>query len=247
LSLVGAGGKTSLLFHLARQLANSGKRVLTTTTTKIFVPTYDQSQNVIIASDPETVLLKATLSLYDNCHITAASTHMVETGKLKGFQTEYINLFEKSGLFDWILVEADGAAGRSLKAPAELEPVIPSCTTVMVVVAGLDVIGEPLSGKLVFRSEIAGTLMGLAGGDTITEAALLLLLAHPLGSFKGTPHLARRFIFLNKGDDPARCATGARIAAQLRMPDHPIAEALIVGQARDGVSVHTLHPLLVPS
>ncbi|MCD4678214.1 MAG: hypothetical protein K8S18_19810, partial [Desulfobacula sp.] len=43
ISLIGAGGKTSLMFCLAKELENSGKTVLTTTTTKIFMPTPDQS------------------------------------------------------------------------------------------------------------------------------------------------------------------------------------------------------------
>ncbi|MCF8109113.1 MAG: hypothetical protein K9J81_08985, partial [Desulfohalobiaceae bacterium] len=39
ISLVGAGGKTSLMFQLAREIAARKQRVLTTTTTRIFSPT----------------------------------------------------------------------------------------------------------------------------------------------------------------------------------------------------------------
>ncbi len=39
ISIIGAGGKTSLMFSLAKELSKSGKKVLTTTTTKIFMPT----------------------------------------------------------------------------------------------------------------------------------------------------------------------------------------------------------------
>ncbi|MCK7504559.1 MAG: hypothetical protein MZV70_11045 [Desulfobacterales bacterium] len=37
-SLVGAGGKTSLMYRLARELAGTGQAVLTTTTTRIYPP-----------------------------------------------------------------------------------------------------------------------------------------------------------------------------------------------------------------
>ena len=42
ISLVGAGGKTSLMFKLAHELSKTGEPVLTTTTTKIFEPGPDQ-------------------------------------------------------------------------------------------------------------------------------------------------------------------------------------------------------------
>lgn len=246
LSLTGGGGKTSLMFHLAHQLVRSGKRVLTTTTTKIFVPTPDQSLTVIIDADPEAILQQASCCLHTTGHITAAA-HKLDNGKLQGFAPETIRIFLESGLFDWILVEADGAARRPLKAPAEHEPVIPPDTSMLVSVAGLEVLGEPLTEELVFRSELAGKLMGLAMGETITESALARLIAHPLGSFKGAPLAARRFIFLNKADSPDRRDGGARVAEQLRRMEPPVAQALLVGQALDGVSVHAVHPLMVPA
>jgi probable selenium-dependent hydroxylase accessory protein YqeC len=242
LSLTGGGGKTSLMFHLARHLANSGKRVLTTTTTRILVPTADQSETVLIDIDPAMILRQAASCLNSAGHLTAAA-QPADTGKLKGFAPEAISVFAESGLFDWIIVEADGSARRPLKAPAEHEPVIPPDTTVLVTVAGLEVLGFPLTEELVFRSGLAGKLMELAAGETITEEAVARLLSHPLGPFKGAPPRARRFIFLNKADNPALREGGARIAGLLRRSSYPPAEALIVGQALDGVCIHAVHPL----
>ena len=247
LSLTGAGGKTSLMFHLARLLASSGAKVLTTTTTKIFPPTAEQSETVLIAADPAEIVRQAATCLGASRHLTAATARQADTGKLVGFAPEAIATFAASSLFDWILVEADGSARRPLKAPAGHEPVIPAVTTVLVSVAGLEVLGQPLTEEKVFRSELAGQLMGLAAGEIVTEAALVRLIAHPLGSFKGAPVNARRFIFLNQADDRKRQALGAGIA-QLLGRSHPeIARALIVGQARDEVRVHSLHPLKVPA
>jgi probable selenium-dependent hydroxylase accessory protein YqeC len=243
LTLTGAGGKTSLMFHLARLLERSGKRVLTTTTTKIFFPTADQSETVLVDADPEAILRQVSSGLRAYRCITAAAAHRADTGKLIGFNPEAIKTFAASALFDWILVEADGSARRPLKAHAEHEPVIPSGTTVLVAVAGLEVLGEPLSEEMVFRSEIAGKLMGLSPGETITEAALARLIAHPLGLFTGALPGIRRFIFLNKADNPERRARGAGIACELSRLVPPVAEALIVGQALDAVRVHAVYPL----
>jgi len=237
LSLTGGGGKTSLMFHLSRKLAASGKKVLVTTTTRILYPTADQSEMVVVSADPVELLGQAT----ESRAVTAGC--MVKAGKLIGFAPEVITLFASSGLFDWILVEADGASRRPLKAPAEHEPVIPVATSMLLAVAGLDVVGEPLSEELVFRSERAGGLMGLTEGDIITESAVADLLAHPLGSFKGAPATARRYIFLNKADNPARCTAGATIADLLHRRRPPIAEMLFVGQALNGIQVHAVHYL----
>ena len=246
LSLTGGGGKTSLMFHLAHQLARSGKRVLTTTTTKIFIPTAGQSQTVLIAADPEAILMQASSCRHITSHITAAG-HNLENGKLQGFAPDAIRIFRESGLFDWILVEADGAAGRPLKAPAGHEPVIPPDTSVLLAVAGLEVIGSPLTEELVFRSELAGKLMNLSAGEIITESALARLFAHPRGSFKGAPAQARRFIFLNKADTPLRRHAGAKVAGYLRQIHPPVAEAVIVCQALEEVCIHAVHPLMVPA
>lgn len=245
LSLIGGGGKTSLMFHLAHRLVRAGKRVLTTTTTKIFVPTDEQCQTLLIDPDPDVILRQAATLHCTTGHLTAAAKHMAEAGKLKGFAPEAIRGFRESGLFDWILVEADGSARRPLKAPAEHEPVIPLDTTVLVAVAGLEVLGCPLAEERVFRSELAGPLMQLAGGESVTESALARLFAHPLGAFKGAPPRARRFIFLNQADTPQRREGASRIADRLRRMNGPVAESLIIGQALSGIRVHAVHPLTV--
>jgi len=241
LALTGGGGKTSLMFQFARLLVRSGQRVLTTTTTKIFVPTSEQSVHVIVASDPQAVLQEAASCVSSARHVTAAAAHLPDSNKLKGFSSEEIFQFATSGVFDWILVEADGAAHRPLKAPAAHEPVIPSCTSILVAVIGLDVLNQPLSEKAVFRSELAGPRMGLNHDGPVSEAALVRLLLHPAGAFKGAPPGARRFVFLNKGDDAELRAAGSRIASRLRREGADLAEAVIVGQALDELRIHAVH------
>jgi probable selenium-dependent hydroxylase accessory protein YqeC len=238
ISLTGGGGKTSLMFHLAKLLVAAGKKVLTTTTTKIFIPAASQSEILLVDADPHAVLAEAASFLEGAGHVTAAAVRMDDVGKLKGFLPETICLFKASGLFDWIIVEADGSAQRPLKAPAKHEPVIPANTNLLIGVIGLDVLGRPLTEELVFRSKLAGKLMSLEEGDIITECALSQLIANPLGLFKGAPQKAVRTIFLNKADDLERLEGGRRIAALLRQSTRPVAECLIVGQALESIRVH---------
>lgn len=241
ISIVGGGGKTSLMFQLARQLACSGKRVLTTTTTKIHVPSAEQTDTLLISQDPQIILRKAEAHKGNGMHLSAASAYLPQTDKLNGFSPEAIRTFEYSGLFDWVVVEADGAARRPLKAPAGHEPAIPDNTTIVVALAGLEVLGRPLGEELVFRSVLAGELMRLSQGETITVQALAQLLAHPAGAFKGAPAKARRFIFLNKADSPNLQEQGAAVALQLKGISPPVAEAVIVGQLLDGINLHRVY------
>lgn len=245
LSLTGAGGKTSLMFHLARVLSQAGKRVLVTTTTKILPPTASQCATVLLDADPE-VIAGWCASRSGNEPVAAVSRRDPESGKLIGFAPEAMALFQCCGRFDWILVEADGSARRPLKAHAPHEPVFPSCSTVVVAVAGLEVLGQPLTGEWVFRPEIASELMGMAAGDTIGVAAMTRLIVHPRGLFNGAPQGARRFLFLNKADTPQRRARAAEIASAVKNEAPGVADALLVGQALNGVALHALYPLGAP-
>ncbi|MDH3998967.1 MAG: putative selenium-dependent hydroxylase accessory protein YqeC, partial [Desulfuromonadales bacterium] len=65
LSLTGGGGKTSLMFHLAQRLSQAGKKVLTTTTTKIFYPTANQNKRVLVNADPERILTQTASRDFD--------------------------------------------------------------------------------------------------------------------------------------------------------------------------------------
>ncbi|MBJ6802238.1 selenium cofactor biosynthesis protein YqeC [Geomonas propionica] len=244
-SITGAGGKTSLMFYLARVLSQSGKRVLVTTTTKIYPPTARQCCRVLVDTDLEAI---GRWAAGHSAHepVTAAARHDTESGKLLGFAPEDIDSLHRSGRFDWIIVEADGSARRPLKAHASHEPVIPSCSTVLVAVAGLDVLGQPLNEEWVFRPELAAPLMGLAIGDTIGAADLIRIILHPEGLFTGAPKDARRFLFLNKADTPQRKALAAEIAAAVQEEAPPVAEALLVGTALEGVTLHALYPLVAP-
>lgn len=243
LSLVGAGGKTSLMFHLAHLLSEAGQRVLTTTTTKIYDPAPEQSGAVLVASDPQAILSEAVAWPGKSGHITAAQARMDAEGKLQGFAPEAIDLFAASGLFDWILVEADGAARRPLKAPAAHEPVIPASSDIVIAVAGLDALANPLNATGVFRADLVADRMGLKIGENVTESALCRLISHPLGLFKGAPEKSLRVLFLNKADTQERREAAARIAIVLESDSPAAADVLLIGQARESLIIHAVYPL----
>lgn len=246
ISLVGAGGKTSLLYGLARELAAKGDPVLTTTTTRIYPPAASQSPRLLLADTAARILAQATVLLRENPHLTAAAGIGAGDGKLVGFPPELIDTLAGSGLFRWIIVEADGAAGRPLKAPADHEPVIPASSRWVVALLGLSALGEPLTERWVHRPERLAALTGLPAGSAITAAAVARLLADPRGSLKGAPPESRRLIFLNQADTPVAQRAAEAIAGLLRREPSPGGERLIVGRLQPAAAVIACHDLTAP-
>ncbi len=238
-SIVGAGGKTTLMFSLAREIAAAGQAVLTTTTTKILRPLEKQSRQVILSPDPETILEKARSLPGRLRHVTAGSGLIHPENKLTGFTAADIATFDDAGLFQWILVEADGAKQRPLKAPAGHEPVIPACSRWVIAVIGLDALNQPLTEEWVFRSTLYAALTGLKAGDRITERSVVTALISEEGIMKGCPPGASRIVFLNKADTDERREAGRRIAGLLQKANGP--ERVVVASLAGTASVGGRH------
>jgi hypothetical protein len=163
--------------------------------------------------------------------VVTTTTHM---GTLPEATTGPV-LVEEDGdprpaLADLVLVEADGARGRSLKAPADHEPVVPGSTTLLIVVAALDVLGAPLDEGRVHRPERVAAATGRAAGAPVDEAALAAALAWPQGYPARKPAAARAAVFLNKVEDAAGWDAAARLAARL-VPPYVF---VVAGSARSG-------------
>jgi len=230
ISLVGAGGKTSLMFRLARELSGQGDPVLTTTTTKIYMPNRKQSSIVIISNAASTLATEAGAILKRNLHISAGSRLIPFQNKLKGFRPEAIDALWQSGIFRWILVEADGAAGRPVKAPAAHEPVIPQCTKWVIGIVGLKAVGKPLTERWVFRPQRVSQITGLAEGSILNESSIAHLLMDEDGIFKGAPAGATQLVFLNQADCQDRLENGRNILQRLIRKKKQGFERIIIGQ-----------------
>lgn len=230
-SLVGAGGKTSLMFKLAHEIAETGEPVLTTTTTKILAPEPKQSSCLIVSDSVETIVIEASDFLKNKkLHITAAASQVLNENKLIGLSAETIDVLSKKNIFRWILVEADGAAGRPLKVPANHEPVIPGSTKLVIGLVGLSGVGKPLTDEWVHRLERFSCITGLAAGQEITAAAVCNVLIHDKGIFKDAPADALRLVFLNQADVTRGFEAGKQVADLLVRQKKTELKRIIIGQ-----------------
>ena len=168
ISLVGAGGKTTLMFRLAKELVSREKRVITTTTTKILEPSPEESACLFVGPDDERIRQFVDARLLPCRHITIARER-IGGGKLKGVSCECVKALWEKKSADYMVIEADGAAGRPLKAPREGEPVIPSDTTLVIGLLGVDGMEMELREENVLRSERFSRLTGISMEGRITD------------------------------------------------------------------------------
>ncbi len=200
-SLVGAGGKTTVMYALACRLAKEGKRVLVTTTTHIYMP-----HSSCLASTPEEVR-----QLWDRGSFAVAGSLSAKPGKLTRPGQIMHAFFPEA---DVVLVEADGARHHPVKVPRQGEPVIPPESEMVLALMGLSALGQPLE-SCCFGLEEALQLLGVQKDHHLTEADAAVLLASSRGGRKAIGN--RRFgVILNQCDSHDRRDSAARIAAALQ-------------------------------
>ena len=235
-ALVGAGGKSSLMYALAREMVARHEKVVTTTTTKILPPKSDESPwLILLEDDPELISLPTHLSEWE--HVTVAQSLDHSSRKLQGVSAETIKrCLDVAGR---VLIEADGAAGRPIKAPERWEPVIPDFVDLVIPVVGLDSIGKPATEEWVFRLERFLSVTGLGPGEIIKPNVVGRLLSHPEGALKGVPRTARIVPYLNKldllksGADEKETVEAIIAATNARM------RRLVVGKLKGEVQVYS--------
>lgn len=198
-AIVGGGGKTTLMFSLAEELRLKGRRVITSTTTKIWHHEAQRSPCVVFSHADSAWHDIVRDGLESHGHVFVGQG-VLESGKVKGISPGLADaLFQESGV-DNLILEADGSAGRPVKAHAEHEPVIPLSATVVIAMMGLEAIGKLLEPEVVFRAELFEQITGLGQGERLTPKGLARIFHGPDGLFRGSPEPARRVVFLNKLD-----------------------------------------------
>jgi len=204
-AFVGGGGKTTAIRRLAEELSGWG-RVLLVTTTRIYPPDLP----TLIDPDPEA--LQAAFRWY-----AAVAVGSVQGEKLGPPE----RLEALCALSDYALIEADGARGLPLKAPAAHEPVIPKNTRLVVAVAGIDGAGRPISE--VHRPELYAALLGKPLEALVAPEDIATALCHPDGQRKDV-HCRWRAL-INKADEGASLEA-ARTCAR-RIPGVAVVASLL--------------------
>ena len=221
IAFVGAGGKTTAMFQLARQL---GSAILTTTThlgpweidladchlqwaSGQPLPEIPQMGGVTLVTGPIDAVKNRCSGLDE--HQTETLRRLAEHNNLP------------------LLIEADGSRKLPFKAPGEHEPVIPDFVNMVVVVSGLSGFGQPLAEENVHRANQFAALSGLKIGGKVSAAGLAKVLSHAEGGLKNIPAGARRIALLNQADTvEMQAAAGSMDADLLKQYDSVLVASL---------------------
>lgn len=214
-ALVGGGGKTSTLFRLAREAARDGKRVLATTTARMKLEELNDVRDVLLWDEHD-----PSGSTWRRCRDEGTSAVWIENvlgggaaparipaaflgrsvmrDKLLGLPPEYLGGLLSRLKWDVVVVEADGARGRSVKGHRLGEPILPLCATHVVIVIGADGLESPVNEQHCHRPEVIQDLLGVTWGERLTPGRLADLLCHPRGLLAKIPGDMQVVLYLNK-------------------------------------------------
>lgn len=184
-AIIGGGGKTTLLYRLAQELSKDHS-VIVATSTHIFPPDH-------IPCVLRTGKVRGAVCVGTPC----------ENGKLTAPAQSFEEL---ARLADYVLVEADGAARRPLKAHEKHEPVIPPNADQVISVVGASGIGAPVEAA-VHRPAVFSALSGEA--KTAAPEAIAAVL---------TKERLHDRVLINQADTPERLAAAKELAALLSCP-----------------------------
>ena len=229
ITLIGGGGKTSLMFLWARCLREQGFAVVTTTTTKMCNDTPPEFRIT-----PTATLAAARAALQETADEIPLLIrgYLTAENKLGGIPTDWVDSMGRDFPATFFLVEGDGSAGRSLKAHLPHEPVIPAATALLTPVIGLDVLGKPLDARYVHRPELFAERVGMNPGTPITPDAILKILFGSKGYLAKTPKTATIIPFLNKLDTLPQPEVSFALARQILSIGHPQIPSVWIGSVQ---------------
>lgn len=205
IALVGAGGKTTILFALAEEVRERGKKAIVTTSTHIRRPEH------FFITDEDIEGLSAAL---DGQGIAVVGSG--DPGRKLCAAPEKF-MAKAAGLADVVFIEADGSRMLPVKAPAAHEPVLRGDEQLVIAVAGMSALGKPIEA-VCHRPEQVTAILGRKPSDCLEPGDIAVLLSDPRGGRKLVT--ARFAAVLNQVDTEEQLREAAVCAAMLeqRLP-----------------------------
>ena len=231
-AFIGAGGKTSALINLGHELTQLGWRVLATTTTSVRAEELELMPWALTPGEGTGMLSLALdeagmVFLYDRIQ----GGHV--SGPDPGYVTELLDRVDS----DVLLVEADEADARPLKAPGAHEPRIPPETTLVVPMASVSVLGQALDEAHVYNPRAMQERYGFNAGQRVKSPWVAQVLRDPCLGLARVPAEARVAVLLNQVRERGIGRARARLIARLVLRSQRV-ERVAIGSVRGSEPVH---------
>jgi len=192
ITIIGAGGKTSLMYSASSLLRNKYK-VLVTTTTHIYIPDKNIYDEIIMINDFTNKYYQSILENNKN-GVYVVGNYIVNNCKIKGLTFEM--LYKIIHNFDIVIIEGDGSKEKSLKGWNELEPVIYPKTTKTIGLLDITSIGLDINEENIHRVDRFLDIINDYSANKVTIEHLEKIVLNENGLFK--INKGENILFINK-------------------------------------------------
>lgn len=226
ISIVGTGGKTTLLFKLGKELKNKYK-VLLTTSTKIYKPDKEDYDFIYTCMDDY---------LNDNIDVNIGATVLskkfnTENQKLIGLDDSDFELIVND--FDVFLIESDGSRKLPLKGWKNQEPPILKSTNKTIGVFPIDMLGEKISHDKIYAYE--NFLFFSGNKDIVDMETVGKICSDKNGIFKNSR--GKLYFYINRVDDEKSLKKAMELAKYLKtnIAGKPFDFKICIGSLKEGM------------
>jgi len=192
ITIIGAGGKTSLMFS-ASSLLRDKYKVLVTTTTHIYIPDKNTYDEILMLNDFTNKKYHSILENNKN-GVYVVGNHIVNNCKIKGLTFEMLDKIIP--YFGIVIIEGDGSKEKSLKGWNDLEPVIYPKTTKIIGILDITSIGLDINEENIHRVDRFLDIINDYSANKVTIEHLEKLILNENGLFK--IYKGENILFINK-------------------------------------------------
>ncbi|WP_027632724.1 selenium cofactor biosynthesis protein YqeC [Clostridium hydrogeniformans] len=188
ITIVGAGGKTSLMMALSKEFRN--EKTLITTTTKIFLPESKDYDHIYMGN-------KFNELNYNKKGIWVIGVELSKENKIYGISHRDLEGLAKN--FNYIFIEGDGSKRKSLKGWREDEPLVPNITTKTLGVVSLKALDLIINCENVHRLEKFLQISKGIESEKVSYDHLVNMIFNENGLFKNSR--GKRILVINAVDN----------------------------------------------
>lgn len=231
ISIVGAGGKTTLMFRIANELRMDYK-CLVTTTTKIFVPDREFFDFMAVGNNEFEQLRPVRKN-----GIYVYGSGINAEKKLMGINLEVLG--REISQFDFTLVEADGSKRKPVKGWNEEEPVISGKTSKTIGVFSMEAIGKVINESNVHRIKEFLNITDSKENGIISLEDIVRMIFHPKGLFKDSA--GERILFINKVENHDQKFLAEKLLYYIKMRNstEKLIDRIIIGSLKNNEYFNT--------
>lgn len=194
--VMGAGGKATLMKRLIREMLDEPFPVIITSTTNLHALGGENSPPVLLSEEGRTALQSVARDWGGRGAVVWVEKKLPQN-MFRGLEASQVEALRRSDFHGVIIVKADGARKRLIKAPGPGEPVIPEGATHCVLVLGLNAIGQKADEKIIHRMERVRAIAKIERGDAIEPRHLARLASHPESYPRRFSPNAKRMLYLS--------------------------------------------------